>query len=39
MKQLTTTLPKLLDQLRLKLRANYYSYRTEQACAPYVEHF
>ena len=39
MKPLSTTSPNLFDQLRLKLRANNYSYYTEQACAPYVEHF
>ena len=31
--------PKLLDQLRLKLRANHYSYRTEQVYVRWVERF
>ena len=39
MKPLSTTSPKLLDRLRLKLRANHNSFRTEQADVHWVERF
>ena len=39
MKPLSTTSPKLLDQLRLKLRTNHYSYWTEQDYVHWVERF
>ncbi len=34
MKPLSTTSPKLLYHLRLRLSVNNYSYRTDQVCAP-----
>ena len=39
MKPVVISSPKLLDKLRLRLRASHYSYRTEQAYVRWVEKF